>query len=162
MMINGIELEFELCVSPVDRAYKPMVFLSHNPILNNATNLMVSLDDDARHSVVLSSLANAQGACRSCSSYTDMRGLVVAESWQIDDESQVQSFIEFEAICRDCLKCRNFINEFEKGNRSIIMSHLMLKNKWEKEHVDRYIAEKMLENSIRSKKKWLLDLSEFG
>jgi len=133
MMINGIELEFEPCVSPVDRAYEPVVFLSHNPILNHSTNLMVSLDDGARHNVVNSALVSAQGACRSCSSCPDTRGLVVVESWQIDDESQVQSFIEFEAICRDCLKCRDFINELEKGNRSIIMSHLMLKNDWKKE-----------------------------
>lgn len=160
MMFNGIELEFEPYVSPVDQAYKPVVCLSHNPILNSATNLMVSLDDDVLHRVVSSSLKGAAGVCDCCSSRPDKHGLVVAEAWEINDESQVQSFVEFKAICRECLRCQHFIHEFEKGNRFIVVPHLMLKNGWTKDHTDRYVAEKMLENSIRSKKRWMLSTSE--
>ena len=102
--------------------------------------------------------ARAGRRCEVCGAGPRVR-LDVDEVWEFDDELRVQKLAGLQALCVNCLRARHAVEAEDRGERGLVVEHLMRVNGWGEPEAAGYLRSCFEALARRSGFRWTLDVS---
>lgn len=102
------------------------------------------------------------GRCEICGGKGPKWPVECHETWQYDDDAEVQTLVGLIALCPDCHAAKHIGRTLKVGpevQAQRILSHIMTVNRWGYAHLESYLETVFAIWSIRSTLTWGLDVS---